>query len=61
MIWPDPMQRRCCEACRQPIPDPPMLTPDEIAERESAYAAQRAQHRMINPNLTRDDIEVGTR
>lgn len=58
MKWPDPSQRHCCAACRQPIADPPMLSAEEIAERQLRYEANRAQHRMINPDLTRDEIEA---
>lgn len=57
MTYPDPANRFCCAACREPIVDPPMVTPLEAESLRLAYEATRRKYRTANPHLTRQQIE----
>lgn len=43
-----------CIPCSQPMPDPPMMTPAEMALASERYLASRALHRELNPIIPRN-------
>jgi len=47
---------KCCDLCEQPLPDPAFPGATENDARSAAYVANRAQHRVDYPRLTREEL-----
>jgi hypothetical protein len=60
-LYPDPANRFCCPACREPIPDVDTISPEEAERRHLAYVESRRAWRVVNPHLTRRQIEDASR
>lgn len=55
--YPDPANRFCCPACREPIPDVDTISAEEGERRRLAYAESRRTWRLANPHRSRADSE----